>query len=173
VQTQHQFPQQMQMWGVSVSRSPELVCSSSELHPLRSDWHWCSHYCRSVDEYGCDQLWKESEIKLCTHDALQIQRWNGSFSGPVLSSPQETKTSSWWKHPIETDKTHRHLFNVVFCELRTFSGCCGKRLRERERGNRNSVALCDGRVKKGRRKKDMTSSVWNDFNSSLITGPFR
>jgi len=65
VQTQHQFPQQMQMWGVSVSRSPELVCSSSELHPLRSDWHWCSHYCRSVDEYGCDQLWKKRARLSC------------------------------------------------------------------------------------------------------------
>lgn len=77
VQIQHQIPQQMQIWGVSVSMSPELVCSFSELHPLRSDWHWCSHYCRSVDEYGCGQLWKESEIKLWGTSPMMLCKFSG------------------------------------------------------------------------------------------------
>lgn len=156
--------------------SPELVCSFSELHPLRSDWHWCSHYCRSVDEYGCGQLWKESAIKLWGTSPMMLCKFSGRtilfqvlFSVPHKREKHLPDENAQLKLMIYT----RHSFNVVFCELRTFSGCCRKRERLRERGNHNSVALCDGRVKKGREKKDMTSSAWNDFNSLLITGPFR
>lgn len=139
-QTRHHIPLRINKEQVT---SPELVCSFSELPPQRSDWHWCSHYYRSVDKYDCGRLWKEREITQWGSSLMAL--WNFSCGTDLFqvlfSVPHEGERNLPDKMRItETNKTQRHSFKLFSNK----APCCRllwNKKRPRQRGNHNSVAL--------------------------------
>lgn len=101
-------------------------------------------------------------MKHITHDALQVQ-WNDSFSGPVLSSPQERK-----KHSPDEDAQFKQIkYTVIhlmwcFVSRGPFQVVVEKE-RDSEREETTAGLLfkvfVTEELKKGEKKKDMTSSV--------------